>query len=237
MCGRFNITSDPLARLLMELVNMPYEGRDNFNAAPTEKIPVVRIAPPGHERAGEPELVPMRWWLTPYWAKEVSTKYSMFNAKSETAATSPAFREPFRKRRCVVPVTGFYEWSRAQAEKVPYLIRPTRHGGLLLAGLWDHWRNAESGEELLSFTILTAPAHPDFEFLHTRQPVMLSIQEARRWLEPEIPTVEMTDLFGSRLPMALDLVPVSAYVNNARNKGAQAAAAIGEPIHLGGAEG
>lgn len=215
---------------------MPYEGRDNFNAVPTEKIPVVRIAPPGHERAGEPELVPMRWWLTPYWAKEVSSKYSMFNAKSETAATSPAFREPFRKRRCVVPVTGFYEWSRAQAEKVPYLIKPSRQGGLLLAGLWDHWRNAESGEELLSFTILTAPAHPDFLFLHTRQPVMMSIQEARRWLEPEIPTMEMTDLFGSRLPMALDLVPVSAYVNNARNKGAQAAAPVGEPIHLGGAE-
>jgi len=237
MCGRFNITADPLTRLLMELVNMPYAGRDNFNAAPTEMIPVVRIAPPGHEREGEPELVSMRWWLTPYWSKEVSAKYSMFNAKSESAATSPAFREPFRKRRCVVPVTGFYEWCRSQTGKAPWLIRSSRHSGLLLAGLWDHWRNAQTGEELLSFTVLTAPAHPDFAFIHTRQPVMLSIPEARRWLEPKIPTSEMTDLFGSRLPMALDLVPVSSYVNNARNRGAQAGTAIGDVIHLGGLEG
>lgn len=237
MCGRFNITSDPLTRLLMELVNMPWVGRDNFNAAPTEHIPVLRIVPAGDERAGAPELVPMRWWLTPYWAKEMTSKYSMFNAKSETAATSPAFREPFRKRRCVVPVTGFYEWCRATVEKVPYLIRPSRHGGLLLAGLWDHWRNPETKEEVLSFTILTAPANPDFAFIHTRQPVMLSVDEARRWLEPDIPTGEMTDLFASRLPMALDLIPVSTYVNNARNKGAQAAEATGIPIHLAGLEG
>ena len=237
MCGRFNITADPLTRLLMELVNMPYVGRDNFNAAPTERIPVLRIVPAGQPNAGAPELVPMRWWLTPYWAKEVSTRYSMFNAKSETAATSPAFREPFRKRRCVVPVTGFYEWCRDQDQKVPYLIRPSRHGGLLLAGLWDSWHGDGSDEEQLSFTILTAPAHADFSFLHTRQPVMLSIQDARRWLEPELPTAEMTDLFDSRLPMALDLIPVSNYVNNARNKGVQAGEATGEPVHLGGLEG
>jgi len=237
MCGRFNITSDPLTRLLMELVNMPYEGRDNYNAAPTEKIPVVRIVPSGLPHAGEPELVPMRWWLTPYWAKEMTTKYSMFNAKSETAATSPAFREPFRKRRCVVPVTGFYEWCRDVEPKLPYLIKASKHGGLLLAGLWDRWVNAETQEEVLSFTILTAPAHPDFAFVHNRQPVMLSIAEARKWLEPDIPTTEMTDLFGARLPMALDLLPVSAYVNNARNKGPQAAEPVGAPIHLSGLEG
>lgn len=258
MCGRFNITSDPLARLLMELVNLPYVGQDNYNAAPTEMIPVVRIVPPGLPRAGEPELIPMRWWLTPYWSREMTARYSMFNAKSETAATSPAFREPFRKRRCVVPVTGFYEWCRANDQKVPYLIKSSRHGGLLLAGLWDRWVDpgsrmhppgepqqtdeAPPGEErrpreVLSFTILTTPANPEFAFIHTRQPVMLSIAEARRWLEPDIPTTDMTDLFGSRLPMALDLIPVSSWVNNARHKGPQAAEPAGAPIHLPGLEG
>ncbi len=221
----------------MELVNLPYEGRDNFNTAPTEMIPVVRIVTPGLPRSGEPEVLPMRWWLTPYWAKEMTAKYSMFNAKSETAATSPAFREPFRKRRCVVPVTGFYEWCRVNEPIVPYLIKPARHGGLLLAGLWDRWVNPETKTEVLSFTILTAPANPEFAFIHTRQPVMLSIPEARQWLEPEIPTTEMTDFFASRLPMALDLIPVSSYVNNARNKGAQAAEAVSAPIHLPGLEG
>ena len=237
MCGRFNITADPLTRLLMVLVNMPYVGRDNSNAAPPEMIPVLRIVPAGAPDAGAPELVPMRWWLTPYWAREMSTRYSMFNARSESAATSPAFREPFRKRRCVVPVTGFYEWCRATAVKVPYLIRPSRHGGLLLAGLWDHWRNPQTQDELLSFTILTTPAHADFAFIHNRQPVMLSIEEARRWLEPDIPTADLTGLFASRLPMALDLMPVSAEVNNARHKDASVADPVGQPLHLGGLEG
>ncbi|MEZ5598971.1 MAG: SOS response-associated peptidase [Pseudomonadales bacterium] len=237
MCGRFNITADPLTRLLMALVNMPYTGLDNANAAPTEMIPVLRITPAGEDGEGKPELVPMRWWLTPFWSKAPSTRYSMFNAKAETAETSPAFREPWRKRRCVVPVSGFYEWCRSASVKVPYLIRASRHGGLLLAGLWDHWRNPESGDELLSFTVLTQAAHPDIAFVHSRQPVMLSIAQARRWLAPEVETDEMRDLFSPRLPMALDIVPVSSEVNNARHKSADVARPVGDIIHVRGLEG
>ncbi len=129
MCGRFNVTADPLTVLLMELVGMTHPGPDNFNTAPTETVTVLRL-----DAGGEPELVPMRWWLTPYWAKEMSTKYSMFNAKSETAHKSPAFREPFQKRHCVVPVCGFYEWTRLNNQKLPYFITPTEFPGMLLAG-------------------------------------------------------------------------------------------------------
>ena len=130
MCGRFNVTSSPLSDVLLELVGMPHPGPDNYNAAPTETITVVRLNP---ER--EPELVPMRWWLTPYWSKEMSTKYSMFNAKSETVAKSRAFREPFAKRRCVVPISGFYEWARQNNRKLPYYLTPHDAPGMLLAGI------------------------------------------------------------------------------------------------------
>ena len=225
MCGRFNVTSDPLSQLLMDLVGLTHPGQDNFNLAPTERVHVVRV-----DDQGAPEVVAMRWWLTPFWAKELTAKYAMFNAKSETAAKSPAFREAYRRRRCVVPVSGFYEWAKAAkagGPKTPYFILPQQHEGMLLAGLWDSWRVPASesgkaglaeGEELLSFTILTTAANESLKFVHARQPVMLSPDEARQWLEVQTPTAALTHLFESRLPMELTVLPVSSHVNNARNK-------------------
>ncbi|MEE4282331.1 MAG: SOS response-associated peptidase, partial [Pseudomonadales bacterium] len=228
MCGRFNITSDPLAKFLMELVGVSYPGQDNFNLAPTETVHVLRL-----DAQGQPEMVPMRWWLTPFWAKELSTKYSMFNAKSETAAKSPAFKTPYAKRRCVVPVSGFYEWCRQNNQKLPYFIKPQQDAGLLLAGLWDSWRQPESDEELLSFTILTTAANPELAFVHHRQPVILDQLEAKQWLDMDIPTSELEDLFDSRLPVPLEVVPVSTHVNNARHKDARCAQPIGATIPVG----
>jgi len=227
MCGRFNVSADPLTILLMELVGMAHPGPDNHNAAPTEQIVVLRL-----DEAGEPELVSMRWWLTPFWSKEVSTRYSMFNAKSETAAKSPAFREPYRKRRCVVPVCGFYEWIRQNNQKLPYYITPKEDPGMLLAGLWDHWVNKDSGEVLESFTILTAAAAPGMEFIHSRQPVMLAVSDARAWMDPENGNFE--DLIGSQLPRPLDAVPVSTYVNNARHKDERVLQPVADPVAIEG---
>lgn len=225
MCGRFNIISDPLTVLLMELVGLPHPGPDNFNAAPTETIQVLRL-----DETGSPELVPMRWWLTPHWSKAPTTKYAMFNAKSETAATSPAFRDPFKKRRCVVPVSGFYEWTRLNNQKVPFLLRPHAEPGLLLAGLWDRWRNPETDQLLESFTVLTVPASPAMEQIHKRQPLMLSVQDARSWMDPD--NGEFQSLISSNLPVEIDAVPVSTYVNNARHKDDRCMEPIGEPQTL-----
>ena len=232
MCGRFNVTSDPLTVLLMELVGLPHPGPDNFNAAPTEMIQVLRLA-----ENGESELVPMRWWLTPYWSKGPSTKYSMFNAKSETAHKSPAFREPFKKRRCVVPVSGFYEWTRQNNQKLPYYVRPSEQNGLLLAGLWDRWRPktdpdspGDNSEVLESFAVLTVPAAPGMEFVHKRQPLMLSLEDARRWMDPD--TTRLDELISSALPMEIDAVPVSTHVNNARNKDARCAEPIADAVTI-----
>jgi putative SOS response-associated peptidase YedK len=231
MCGRFNVESDPLSKLLLELVRLRHPGPDNYNAAPTETIVVLRC-----DDNGEAELVPMRWWLTPYWAKEPGARYAMFNAKAETVDKAPAFREPFKKRRCVVPVSGFYEWARTSAptsdgkSKLPYYIRPHDTPGLLLAGVWDRWRNRRSGEVLESFAILTTDTGAGLGFVHDRQPVMLSLADARRWLDPHASRDQLTTLLGPTIPVALDAVPVSSYVNNARNKEVRCIEPIGEPV-------
>ncbi len=100
MCGRFNIIDDPFTKLLVEITGQHYSVETRFNIAPTEQVPVLVI-----KDETDWDLLDMRWWLIPNWAKEVSTKYSLFNAKSETLAKSSAFREPFKKRRCIVPLS------------------------------------------------------------------------------------------------------------------------------------
>jgi putative SOS response-associated peptidase YedK len=228
VCGRFNVESDPLSRLLMELVGLPHPGPDNHNAAPTETLTVLRQI-----QHGQPELVPMRWWLTPYWAKEPGTKYSMFNAKAETVDKSPAFREPFSKRRCLVPVSGFYEWARGQLPAQPFYLRAERQSGLLLAGIWDHWRNPAGGEtELLSFAILTTAASDRLEFVHHRQPVMLSAADAGQWLDSAASADELKALLGPRIPVSLEVVPVSTWVNSARHKDRRCTEPVGATLYV-----
>jgi putative SOS response-associated peptidase YedK len=227
MCGRFNVSSSPLSDLLIELVGLTHPGPDNFNAAPTETITVLRM-----DADQQPELVPMRWWLTPYWAKAMSSKYSMFNAKSETVEKSPAFREPYRKRRCVVPVSGFYEWARSDNQKLPYYLTPHVDPGMLLAGIWDRWRNTESGVVVESFAVLTCPANEQLKFVHNRQPVMLSIGDTHRWLDPQSAVDTFKDFFASRVPVELAAIPVSSYVNNARHKDARCFDPIGAALSI-----
>ena len=200
----------------MSILQEEYPGEDNPNAAPTEILSVLRAGDDG-----QIECVPMRWWLTPSWSQGPSTRYSMFNAKAETAAQSPAFRGPFATQRCVVPVSGFYEWQRRAGHKQPFLIRDQAQEGLLLAGLWDAWQprgSAGDTAELLSFTLLTTAAHPSLGDLHHRQPVFLRPEQAVQWLDPQVETSALTSLLASDLPVPLQLTPVRSEVNSARNK-------------------
>ena len=217
MCGRLNVQATQLTKLLMSILQEPYPGEDNANAAPTEVLPVIRM---GQDQ--QLQCVPMRWWLTPSWSQGPSTQYSMFNAKAETAATSPGFKGPFAKQRCVVPVSGYYEWQRRHSPKQPFLVEAEAQEGLLLAGLWDRWQprgNAADAAALLSFTLLTVAAHPSLGELHHRQPVFLRQEQALRWLDMSIPTDDLGDLLVPSLPVPLRILPVSPEVNNARNKG------------------
>ena len=216
MCGRLNIQVTQLTKLLMAILQEEYPGDDNPNAAPTETLPVLRSGDDG-----QIQCIPMRWWLTPSWSQGPSTRYSMFNAKAETAARSPAFRGPFAKQRCVVPVSGFYEWQRRAGHKQPFFISDQAQEGLLLAGLWDAWQpRGSAGEtaEHLSFTLLTTAAHPSLDELHHRQPVFLRPEQAVQWLDPQVETSALKSLLASDLPVPLQLTPVSNEVNSARNK-------------------
>ncbi len=216
MCGRLNIQVTQLTKLLMAILQEEYPGDDNPNAAPTETLPVLRAGDDG-----QIQCVPMRWWLTPSWSQGPSTRYSMFNAKAETAARSPAFRGPFAKQRCVVPVSGFYEWQRRAGHKQPFFISDQAQEGLLLAGLWDAWQPRGSAGEIaehLSFTLLTTAAHPSLDELHHRQPVFLRPEQAVQWLDPQVETSALKSLLASDLPVPLRLTPVSNEVNSARNK-------------------
>lgn len=227
MCGRINVSSDPLAELYLELLEQAFPAEDRYNVAPTEQVTVIR-----ESRDADAAWVArdMRWWLTPYWSKEVSTRYSMFNAKSETLETSRAYREPFRRRRCVVPVSGFYEWVKEGERKLPYYIRPASGDGLLLAGIWDRWRGPDQVVE--SFAIITTAVNDKLAFVHNRQPVMLSRDQLGAWLSGETEPAALHGLLGSNLPVALSAVPVSTYVSNSRNEGPRCIEPIAAAVEL-----
>ena len=230
MCGRLHVRAADVTELLFEFLELIHEGPDNLNAAPTEKISVLVSDP-----TGEVTLQPMRWWLTPSWAKQPSTRYSMFNAKAETAANLPSFREPYKKRRCVVPVSGFYEWARRQGHKQAYLLQSAETPGLLLAGLWDRWQGTDDSgqfQRIDSFTILTTAACDAMQQVHHRQPVILDKDQALCWLDPTIATRKLESYFAPQLATAIAALPVSSWVNNAVNKDARCEQGLAEALLL-----
>jgi len=230
LCGRFNIISDPLTQMIMDIVNgefddTPPEIETRYNIAPTEPVPVLLKS-----SEGEWQLKDMRWWLVPAWSKEVSTKYTMFNAKSETLSKSRAFRLPFERKRCVVPVSGYYEWTKEEGVKLPHLIKPESVAGFTFAGLWDKWQQGETIVE--SCTIITGAAPDAMKSIHHRIPIHLNSEEIDRWLGKESSPKELMSILSPHLRMPLTITPLSSYVSNARNKDARCIEALGEGIKV-----
>ena len=211
MCGRFNIISDPLTQLILEITGQTFHVETFYNIAPTETVEVLRLGDGGWS------LTPMRWWLVPWWSDGPSNKYSMFNAKSETLTRSRAFAEAYEQRRCVVPASSYYEWQKdEQGKRVPYMITPVGQDGFAFAGLWEHWRDRETVIE--PCTIVTTAAPSGMDFLHSRIPVHLSLSEISGWLDIDTPKDELRELMSSQVRYPLAITPVSTFVNNARNK-------------------
>ena len=176
MCGRFlnRIPAAETTRLfstINPLLNYPAR----YNIAPTQGVPVVRSA------AKARTLDMLRWGLVPFWAKDVKIGYSLINALGETVADKPSFREAFKNRRCIVPADGFYEWQKTgPKEKQPFAIVMKDRSAFGLAALWDRWRrDKESGEELLSFTIITTTPNDVCAPIHNRMPVILDPSDMR----------------------------------------------------------
>jgi putative SOS response-associated peptidase YedK len=230
MCGRFNVIDNPeLQQLLRELgIDLGLPSRSNI--APTENIFLVRQATRSDASGMGSELVEVRWWLTPHWAKQVDQKYSMFNARSETIAQSRAFSEPFHRRRGIVPVSSFIEWRAEEGGKQPYMIAAV-DGALALAAVWDRWEGG--GQVIESCALVTTAAAPEFEQIHKRMPVMLSDGERARWLDCSSEILADDPLFAPVLKFELNAVPISRGVNNARNKEWALLEPDGDEIHLG----
>ncbi len=190
-----------------------------FNIAPTQSV---RIVHPLKDHAGvvsgERGLALARWGLVPQWAKAPGA--ATFNARIETVAEKPSFREAFAKRRCLIPASGYYEWRTHGGTKTPHYIHPAAGGELVFAGLYEWWRNPAEPEApwLLSCTIVTTASRGPMQDLHDRQPVMLHPALHDMWLDPRAPA---RDLYGAVDAPTPDLAwhAVGPEVGNVRNDG------------------
>jgi putative SOS response-associated peptidase YedK len=185
---------------------------------------------------GSRSLNALRWGLVPPWADDPKVGYRMINARSETAATKPAFRGAWKhRRRCLIPATGFYEWQKGpepKAPKTPYWIQRADGRPFAFAGLWETWRGKEAdAPPLHSFTILTTSPNPYLERIHDRMPVILGEEkEWARWLDPQVASPEVADLLRPYPPEEMHAHPVSTYVNKPGNEGPACVEAVGEGV-------
>jgi len=219
MCGRFTIVMNDQMVALVDELGVPVHLQTQYNVAPTDHIPVLL------EEQGQWQWFMAKWWFTPSWSPDPnSTKFSMFNAKSETLEQSKAFKGAFRYKRCVVPATSFFEWRTEGGQKTPFeVFNPERP--LLMAGIYDVW-----GDSLLSSAILTTASAPAFEAIHKRMPVFLTPESVATWLSSDVETAILKPLFASQLPHPLSIHRVDPAINNSRNK--QAATILGADIVL-----
>lgn len=221
MCGRVTLTSS--AAELAEQFDLEAEIGEaalallgpRYNIAPSQDIATVR-----EDRDGQRELSFERWGLVPHWAKDVSIGNRLINARAETVASKPAFRDAFKSRRCVVPVDGFYEWTGHASERRPHVFR-RRDGRMFgIAGLYERWLG-EGGEVVDSCTLITTEANQIVAPFHDRMPVILAADDYRPWLDRKRGD---EDAAGSLLPLLapcpndwLESRPVSTRINNVRN--------------------
>ncbi len=185
-----------------------------YNIAPTQQVPAVRISAQNKSR----ELTLFRWGLIPSWAKDAKIGNQLINARSETVATKPAFRSAFRKRRCLMPADGFYEWKKEGTKKQPFYIYLKDGGPFAFAALWEDWQG-EVGKSIQSCTILTTEANAMLKPLHDRMPVILPPENFEQWLDPEIQKPEEILPILQPFPgKELAMHPVSTLVNNPKNE-------------------
>jgi len=184
----------------------------DYNVPPGVDIWAVR----NRSATEEKEIARLRWGLVPSWAKDPKIGNRMINARSETVAEKPAFRSSFKKRRCLIPADGFYEWKRDGTSRTPYYIHLKDQRPFAMAGLWEQWIGPEQ-EMLESCTILTTSPNQLMERLHDRMPVILPQDQMSRWLEPSTSATELQAMTSPYPTEDMTAYPVSSLVNSPRN--------------------
>jgi putative SOS response-associated peptidase YedK len=219
MCGRYvrKSTRREIANWFAAEDSAGVEWGASYNVAPQTFQPVVRL----NRDTGQREIVLMRWGLIPYWSKDAKIGYSTINAKAETVATAPAFREAFRRRRCLVPADAFYEWQKLDPKhKQPFAIALASREPYGLAGLWDRWKDQKTGEWLETFSIITTDANEVVAPLHNRMPVIIERKDYARWLDGTDSTQPPLDLLRPFPAEKMTAWKVNKSVGNVRNDAA-----------------
>jgi putative SOS response-associated peptidase YedK len=214
MCARFTLSAPADAIVDLFDLDLLLDILPRFNIAPTQNVLSVRLS-----GEGKPEFVPLRWGLVPSWANDISIGQKLLNARSETVGEKPAFRDAIRKRRCLIPADGFFEWKTLDKKKLPYHIHRPDRRPFAFAGIWEHWE-APDGKPLETCSILTTTANAVLRPLHDRMPVILGKEQHARWLDPNVKQAkELEDLFAPLPDDVLTMNPVTPKVNRPQFEG------------------
>ena len=215
MCGRYTITSAPEAiRALFRYPEQP-NFPPRYNIAPTQPIPIVRL------QEGERHFALVRWGLIPSWVKDPKNFALLLNARGESVTEKPAFRNAMKRRRCLVPADGFFEWKPVGGRKQPYYIRAKSGAPLAFAGLWETWEGP-NGEEVDTATIVTTRANCLLGTIHDRMPVIVPPKAFDLWLDcANVDAVTASALIAPAPEDLLETYPVSTAVNRTANDNAK----------------
>jgi putative SOS response-associated peptidase YedK len=218
MCGRvLQITPpDQLAHAysVSRFMILVKNSQPRYNLAPSQSVTALRLNPEGQR-----ELVTFTWGLIPHWAKKPNAAYSLINARAETVAEKPAFRDAFKLRRCLIPVDGFYEWQQVPGGKQPYCIRSKAGRPLSFAGLWE--KRQDGRQALGTCAIIVTSANEFMQPIHDRMPVMLAPAAFEAWLDPRTEPASLSLLLNAAPEEALEAFPVSRRVNRTENDDAK----------------
>lgn len=211
MCGRFVLDTSPeTLQQTFDLVTVPESLPPRFNIAPSQPVAVITNRDPQ-------QLDFFKWGLVPFWSKDPSIGYKMINARIETIAEKPAFREAFKRRRCLIPATGFYEWTKSGSDKQPMYIHMNDNQVFAFAGLWETWKD-ENGTPLHSCTILTGEPNELIQNFHHRMAVILHPSDYKLWLSPdEMTPSELMPLLQPYSADKMEAYEVSKIVNSPAN--------------------
>ncbi|MBL4797835.1 MAG: SOS response-associated peptidase [Oleispira sp.] len=209
MCGRFNLAITPKQVRYLDALGSPFPFREQpqLNIAPTETVPMLINQQQDRQSAPEPVWTKGRWWLVPSWSDGPNSKFSMFNARSETLNSSRAFKKPYQAQRCIIPASSYIEWKKVTGGKRPIELSYPQQP-MFFAGIWDIWQGALGNENLgneslVSCAIVTADAHPSIADIHDRMPVMLDSADAKTWLSHHSREAELQRFF-TKLPQGIE---------------------------------
>lgn len=221
MCGRSSLTKteqqleERFGATFYSDGLVQYNPLPNYNVAPSHYMPVITNDDKEHFQA-------FRWGLIPFWAKDKKIGFKMINARIETLFEKSSFKKATEQRRCIVPADGFYEWKKikdknGKIEKQPFRIKTTDQEIFSMAGLWDRWKDPESGQMIFSFTVITQGPNELMKDIHDRMPAILTSEQEELWLSEDLSPQELVNMITPYDSSKMEAYPVSKKVGNVKN--------------------